>query len=82
MSVARGMLALLRATLRDTAYHRCEAARYSYGCILSMMEDGILHWNDTTRIVEEHRSVLIARGTQVVPARDSVPNGFFCLQRG
>jgi hypothetical protein len=74
MSVARGMLALLRATLRDAAYHGFEAARYSYGCILSMMEDGILHWNDTMRIAEERRSVLIARGTQVVPARDSVSN--------
>jgi hypothetical protein len=73
MSVARGMLALLRATLRDTAYHRFEVARYSYGCILSMMEDGILHWNDTTCIAEEHRSALIARGSQV-PTRDSVPN--------
>jgi hypothetical protein len=29
MSVVRGMLALLRATLRDAAYHRFEAARYS-----------------------------------------------------
>jgi hypothetical protein len=68
MSVARGMLALLRATLRDAAYHRFEAARYSYGCILSMMEDCILHWSET--FAEERRSALIAR----VPARDSVPN--------
>jgi hypothetical protein len=74
MSIAHGMLALLRATLRDAAYHGFEAARYSYGCILSMMEDGILHWSDTTRIAEEHRSALITRGTQVVPARDAVPN--------
>jgi hypothetical protein len=36
MSVARGMLALLSATLRDPAYHGFEAARYSYRCILSM----------------------------------------------
>jgi hypothetical protein len=43
-------------------YHRFEAARYSYGCILSMMEEGILHWNDSTRIAEERRSALIARG--------------------
>jgi hypothetical protein len=56
MSVARGMLALLRAMLRDAAYHGFEAARYLYGCILSMMEDGILHWNDSTHIAEEHRS--------------------------
>jgi hypothetical protein len=76
MSIARGMLALLRATLRDAAYHGFEAARYSYGCILSMMEDGILHWGDTTRIAEERRSALIARGTQVVPARDAVPSSY------
>jgi hypothetical protein len=40
MSVALGMLALLRATLRDAAYHGFESACYSLGCILSMMEDG------------------------------------------
>jgi hypothetical protein len=74
--IARGMLALLRATLRDAAYHGFEAARYSYGCILSMMEDGILHWGDTTRIAEERRSALIARGTQVVPAREAVPSSY------
>jgi hypothetical protein len=51
MSVARGMLALLRATLTDAAYHGFEVARNSYGCILSMMEDGILHWNDSVRIL-------------------------------
>jgi hypothetical protein len=76
MSVARGMLALLRAMLRDAAYHRFEAARYSYGCILSMMEDSILHWNNTTCIAEEHRSALIVRGTQVVPTKDSVLNAY------
>jgi hypothetical protein len=43
MIIACGMLALLRSTLRDAAYHGFEAARYSYGCMLSMMEDGILH---------------------------------------
>jgi hypothetical protein len=74
MGIARGMLALLRATLRNAAYHGFEGARYSYGCILSMMEDGILHWSDTTRIAEERRSALIARGTQIVPARDAVTN--------
>jgi hypothetical protein len=30
MSVACGMLALLRATLRNAVYHGFEAARYSY----------------------------------------------------
>jgi hypothetical protein len=38
MNTPRGMLALLRYMLRDAAYYRFEAARYSYGCILSMME--------------------------------------------
>jgi hypothetical protein len=73
METARGMLALLRATLRDAAYHGFEAARYSYGCILSMMEDGSLSWADSTRIAEERRSALIARGT-VVPAREVFPS--------
>jgi hypothetical protein len=67
MDKARGMFALLRAMLRDATY------RYSYGCILSMMEDGSLSWSDTTRIAEERRSALIARGT-VVPAYDVFPS--------
>jgi hypothetical protein len=71
MSVARGMLALLWTTLRDAAYHRFEVARYSYGCILSMMEDGLLHWNDYAHC---GGTPLIARGTQVVPAREPVSN--------
>jgi hypothetical protein len=62
MSIARGMLALLRATLRDAAYHGFEATRYAYGCILSMMEDGLLHWSDTTCIAEERRSLRSSRG--------------------
>jgi hypothetical protein len=73
MNTARGMLALLRSTLRDAAYHGFEAARYSYGCILSMMEDGSLTWSDSTRIAEERRSALIARGT-VVPTCDLMPS--------
>jgi hypothetical protein len=47
-----------------------------------MMEDGILHWNDTMRIAEERRSALVARGTQVVPARDSVPNVNYPSSKG
>jgi hypothetical protein len=84
MSVARGMLALLKTMLRDAAYHRFEAARYSYGCVLSMMEDGLLHWNDSTRIAEECRSALIARGSARQGASVScLPflQGVFSLQR-
>jgi hypothetical protein len=50
-----------------------EAARYSYGCILSMMEDESLSWSDTTHISEERRSALIARGS-AVPTREVLPS--------
>jgi hypothetical protein len=63
MTVMRLMLAQLRSTMRDASFHGFESARYSYGIILSMLEDGGLTWADQFRIAEERRSALIARGS-------------------
>jgi hypothetical protein len=54
------MLLTLRNTLRDAQFHGFEAARFSYGALLSMMEDGNLSWSDHQAIAEERRSTLIA----------------------
>jgi hypothetical protein len=42
----RSMLLTLRNTLRDAQFPGFEAARFSYGTLLSMMEDGNLFWSD------------------------------------
>jgi hypothetical protein len=56
------MMALLRSTLRDAQFHGFDSAQFSYAAVLSLMEDGILHWHDTARIAEERRSALVSRG--------------------
>jgi hypothetical protein len=56
----QAMLLTLRNTLRDAQFHGFEAARFSYGALLSMLEDGNLSWSDTRAIAEERRSALIA----------------------
>jgi hypothetical protein len=56
----RAILLTLRNTLRDAQFHGFEAARFSYGALLSMMEDGNLSWSDSQAIAEERRSALIA----------------------
>jgi hypothetical protein len=46
LSLIKLMLAQLRATMRDASFHGYEPARYSYGIVLSMLEDGALTWQD------------------------------------
>jgi hypothetical protein len=58
----RAMLAQLRATMRDSQYHGFESARYAYGTILSLLEDGTMSWTDSQRIADERWAALIARG--------------------
>jgi hypothetical protein len=53
MAVMRLMLAQLRSTMQDASFHGFESARYSYGIILSMLEDGALSWADQFRMSEE-----------------------------
>jgi hypothetical protein len=60
----RSMLATLRSTLRDAQFHGFDAAKFSYGTLLSLMEDGTVSWLDAQAITEERRSALIARGSQ------------------
>jgi hypothetical protein len=67
------MLATLRSTLRDAQFHGFDAARFSYGALLSLMEDGTVSWLDAQNIAEERRSALIARGSQS-HSRDLLPS--------
>jgi hypothetical protein len=69
LDTQRAMLLTLRNTLRDAQFHGFEAARFSYGALLSMMEDGNLSWSDHQAIAEERRSALIARGSQSQPSQ-------------
>jgi hypothetical protein len=73
----RLMLGQLRSTMRDASFHGFESARYAFGTILSMLEDGALTWADQYQMAEERRSALIARGSAVreVPPRESSTGG-------
>jgi hypothetical protein len=42
VAVMRLMLAQLRSTMCDASFHGFDSARYSYGIVLSMLEDGAL----------------------------------------
>jgi hypothetical protein len=66
----RLMLSQLRSTMRDASFHGFESARYAFGTILSMLEDGALTWANQYQMAEERRSALIARGSAV---RDPPP---------
>jgi hypothetical protein len=59
------MLVQLRATMQDAQFHGYQAARYAYGTILSLLEDGTVTWADSQRMADERHSALIARGTQL-----------------
>jgi hypothetical protein len=63
LSLIKLMLAQLRATMRDASFHMYEPARYSYGIVLSMLEDRALTWQDQYRMAEERRSGLITCGS-------------------
>jgi hypothetical protein len=63
LDLQRAMLLTLRNTLPDAQFHGFEAARFSYGAMLSMMEDSNLSWSDSQAIAEERLSTLIARGS-------------------
>jgi hypothetical protein len=63
-AIMRSMLATLRSTVRDAQFHGFDAAKFSYGTLLSLMEDGTVSWLDAQAIAEERRSALIARGSQ------------------
>jgi hypothetical protein len=46
-------LATLTNTLRDAQFHCFDAAKFLYGMLLSLMEDGTVNWLDTQTIAEE-----------------------------
>jgi hypothetical protein len=49
------MLAQFRLTLRDAQSYGFEAARFTFGSMLSLMEDGTLVWGDGHSLSEERR---------------------------
>jgi hypothetical protein len=61
LAVTRLMLAQLRFTMCDASFQGFESARYSYGIVLSMLEDGALSWADQFPIAGKRQSTLIAR---------------------
>jgi hypothetical protein len=75
-AIIKAMLVTLRNTLPDAHFHGFEAARFSYGSMLSLMENGTLHWLDTQNIAEERRSALIARGGGGGAHSQSVVSGY------
>jgi hypothetical protein len=48
----RLMLGQLRATMKDASFHGFESARYAFGTVLSMLEDGALTWADQYQMAE------------------------------
>jgi hypothetical protein len=77
MAVMRLMLAQLRSTMRDASFHGFESAKYSYGIILSMLEDGALSWAVQFWMSEERRSALIVHGSvnRAGPPREAGTDG-------
>jgi hypothetical protein len=73
----RLMLSQLCSTMWDASFHGFESARYAFGTILSMLEDGALTWADQYQMAEERRSALIARGSAVpdLPPRETGTGG-------
>jgi hypothetical protein len=61
VNTLRAMLAQFRLTLQDAQSYGFEAARFAFGSMLSLMEDGTLVWGDGHRLSEEWRSALVAR---------------------
>jgi hypothetical protein len=74
-------VATLRSTLRDAQFHGFDAAKCSYGALLSLMEDGTVSWLDAQNIAEERRSALIASGSQS-HSRDLLPSHHSCSMNG
>jgi hypothetical protein len=67
VSIMRLMLAHYRAVFRDAQSHGFEAARWSSGVILTMLERGEVTWDNTLKMAEERRTALIS---PVVPVKD------------
>jgi hypothetical protein len=64
-AIILSLLATLRNTLRDAQFHGFDAAKFTYGTLLSLMEDGTVNWLNAQAIAEERRSALIVRGSQL-----------------
>jgi hypothetical protein len=69
----RLMLGQLCSTMRDASFNGFESARYAFGTVLSMLEDGALTWADQFQMAEERRSALISRGSTTRRLRRVTP---------
>jgi hypothetical protein len=67
VNIMRLMLAHYRAVFRDAQSHDFEAARWSSGVILTMLERGEVTWDNTLKMAEERRTALISPN---VPANE------------
>jgi hypothetical protein len=63
LSVIKYMLTHYRSVYRDAQNHGFEAAKWSNGVVLSMLEKGKLTWDQTYKMAEERRSALVAAST-------------------
>jgi hypothetical protein len=67
ISTIKQMLAHYRAVFRDANNHGFEAAKWSSGVVLSLLEKGKLTWDQSYHMAEERRSALVASS---VPLRE------------
>jgi hypothetical protein len=81
LSVIKYMLAHYRSVYRDAQNHGFEAAKWSSGVVLSLLEKGRLTWDQTYKMAEERRSALMATSTphsnlrsHSPPPRDTRPS--------
>jgi hypothetical protein len=65
MPTVQAMLAQLCATMRDAQFHGYEAARYPYGTILSLLEDGTVTWAYSQHMAGVWPSALIVMVSQI-----------------
>jgi hypothetical protein len=63
IDIIRYMLAHYRSVYRDAQNHGFEAAKWSNGVVLSMIEKGKLRWDQVYSMAEERRSALVAVST-------------------
>jgi hypothetical protein len=78
VTTMRHMLSHYRSVFRDAQCHGFEAAKWSSGVVLSLLEKGKITWDQTYKVAEERRDALVAVSTPndhsvSLPIRDSRP---------
>jgi hypothetical protein len=75
------MLAHYRAVFHDAYNHGFEAAKWSNGVVLSMLEKGKLTWDQSYQMAEERRSALVASSVSLRKHSVALPPHDTYLQR-